>query len=415
VGDSLHINAKGYTYYYGNRSYDTASIGTKAWNRGDNVGRYKLSAYRAFGETINASWDNPYGVLKVGAWHEYHRSKRIQYGLDYTKGTFDYNPTADPRTAYYYDMVNYLFTTQLFAEYDWRVSKSLTVNAGVKNIQFKRKINADINQSTKTPLYYTKSLSKTLASGSANYSISNEWTVYAQVAQGFLAPNLNQFYVPNPDLNRADPQETMNYQVGTVYKTDRFNADFDVYQIDYKNFPRTTNDLTTGQTVVVMAKGAWFSGAEAEATYSLGGGLSVYANGSINKAEYKKSKLDVDMVTQSTGALGFIYDRGGFFGSVITKYVGQSKIYYSTVGFNPDDASTVTNTGVSKGYYLSDLAFGYGLKFNKSFFKSAKIKLEINNIFDRKVQVMDSFNGSGVILYNVLPNRNYFLSISGEF
>lgn len=413
--DSLHVNAKGYTYYYGNRSYDTASLGTKAWNRGDNVGRYKLSAYRAFGETLNIAWDNPYGILKLGGWHEYQRSKRIQYGLDYTKGTLDYNPTANPRTAYFYDMVNYLYTTQLFAEYDWRLSKSLTINGGVRNAQFKRKLDADINQTTKTPLYYSKSVSETMGSGSINYSLTNDWTVYGQVAQGYLAPNLNQFYVPDPTLNRADPQKTLTYQAGTVYKTDRVNADISVYEIDYKNYPRTTNDYATGQTIVVMAKGAWFSGVEAEATFALGGGFSLYGNGSINHAEYKKSKLDVDMAAQSTAAFGLLYDQNGFFGSLITKYVGRSKIYYSATAFNPDDPATVSATGVSGGYSLTDFAIGYGIKFPKSFIKSVKIKLEINNILDRKVQVMDSYNSTGSVLFDVLPTRNYFITVSGEF
>jgi iron complex outermembrane receptor protein len=215
------------------------------------------------------------------------------------------------------------------------------------------------------------------------------------------------------------PQETMNYQVGTVYKTNRFNADFNVYEIDYKNFPRSTTEL--GQTIVVMAQGAWFSGAEAQATFYLGGGASIYANGSINNAEYKKSKLDVDQAAQSTAAIGLIYDRNGLFGSLINKYVGQSKIYYSTVGFNPDDASTVAATGISAGYNITDFAIGYGMKFSKGFIKNVKFKLEVNNLLDRKVQVMDSFSTgtydvpAGVIVFNVLPTRNYFLSVSAEF
>ena len=425
VATSWHINAKGYTYFYSNRSFDTTSIVTStsaanAYHYLDLIGRYKLSAYRAWGETLNVSWDNAYGVLKFGGWHEYQRSKRIQYGLDYTKGwILDFNPTAaaGSRAAYFYDMVNYLDTTQLYAEYDWRINKSLTINAGVKNVSFERQLDADVNATTKTTLVYNKSSKKTIGSVSANYSITNEWTAYVQGAQGYLAPNLNQFYVPNPANNRVDPQETMNYQVGSVFKNDRFNADVDVYQIDYKNFPRTTLDLTTGQNVVIMAKGAKMSGVEAQGTLFLGSGLSLYGNGSINRAKYKQSNLDVDMVAQSTAAAGLIYDRGGFFSSIINKYVGQSKIYYSTVGFNPDDASTVAanGVGVSKGYTMTDVAIGYGLKFDNAFIKNMKIKLEINNALDRKVQVMDSYNGSGVILYNVLPTRNFFLTVSAEF
>ncbi len=418
VTPTLHLVDKAYTFYYNNGSYDTTSIGTKAWDKGDIVGRYKLSAYRAWGDTLNIAWDNSFGTLSFGTWFDYERSPRYQYGLDYTKGkVLDYNPTANVTTAYFYNMLNYLYTNQSFVQYDWRFSKQLTINTGVKEVYFKRKIDASINQTTKTPLDYTKANSKPLGYLSANYSLQNEWTAYAQLAQGYLAPNLNQFYVPDPTKNQAKAQETVNYQVGTVYKKDRFNADADLYYIDYKNFPHFTNDLTTGQSILVMAKGAYFSGIETEATYQLDGGFSIYGNGSINQARYKKSKLDVDQVARQTAALGLLYDHNGIFGSFLAKYVGHSTVYFSSLstGFNPDVRSSATATGTSGGYMISDVALGYGFKTGLKVPRSVKVRLEVNNVFDRKVQVLDSFSSAGVKLFDVLPTRNYFLTISAEF
>jgi iron complex outermembrane receptor protein len=166
-----------------------------------------------------------------------------------------------------------------------------------------------------------------------------------------------------------------------------------------------------------VAKGAYFSGVEAEATYFLGHGTSLYTNGSINQAKYKKSKLDVDQAAQSTASIGVMYDQYGIFGSIIGKYVGRSKVYYSSLatGFNPDDASSVSATGTSAGYCITDFAIGYGTKLSTRFLKNVKFKLEINNILDRKVQVMDSYNSSGVILFDPLPTRNYFITASAEF
>lgn len=416
LAESWHIDNKFYTYYYNNGSFDTASIGTRAWNLGDNVGRYKLSLYRAWGDTLNLAWENPFGTLKFGTWYEYHRSRRYQFGLNYTEGgILDYNPATNPNTAYFYNMVNYIFSDQSFVEYDWRVNKKLTLNGGVKYIYFKRKLDASINQTTRVPLNYTKDWTKAVGSFSANYSIDNNWTAYGQVAQGFLAPNLNQLYVVNPARNTAEPQQTLNYQVGTVFKKDAFNADINAYYIDYKNFPRTMNDLATGQTIVTMAKGADLTGVEAEATYFLGHGTSLYANGSINEATYKKSKLDVDLVPNYTAALGLLYDQSGLFGSLLAKYVGESKAYFSSAGFNPDDRTTVTTVGVSDSYWITDFGVGYGVKLKHFGLRSFKIRLEVNNLFSRKAQVLDSFNGSGVKLFNVLPTRNYFLTLSAEF
>jgi iron complex outermembrane receptor protein len=398
-----------------------------------------LATYRSFGEVVNASWDNALGVLKFGIWHDYQRTGRYQRAIDYTLGgVADYNPTANPDTQYLFRQNVYNYVDQYFGEYDLRLSKDLTVNVGVKEVRFERKYEAPINQTTLTQLNYTQKQNKALGSASINYSLQNEWTVYAQAAQGFLAPNQNQLYVPNPALNRPKAQETMNYQVGTVYKKERLNGAFDLYQIDYKNYPYSYNDATLGQTITVMADGAKFSGAEAEVTFLLGGGFSLYANGSINNAKFKTSDVDVNLVPSTTGALGAEYEGHGFFTSVMDKYVGYQKIYAPT-GFNPNDATTITTRGRSGGYSMINFTIGYGVKFSQSFLRSVKIKLEINNVMDRKVQILDSYStggfgipttslgGYGAVsataaagglptqLFAVLPTRNYFLTISGEF
>lgn len=416
VAETWHIENKLYTYYYNNGSYDTASIGTRAWNRGDNIGRYKLSLYRSWGDTLNFAWDNAFGTLKFGTWYEYHRARRYQFGLNYTEGrALDYNPASNPNTAYFYNMVTYIRSNQSFVEYDWRVNRKLTLNGGLKYIHFKRKLDASINATTRTPLYYTKTSKKTVGSLAANYSIQEDWTMYAQWAQGFLAPNLNQFYVPDPTRNTAQPQQTTNYQVGTVYKKNAFNADINAYYIDYKNFPRTTNDLTTGQTIVTIADGATLSGVEAEGTYFVGHGTSLYANGSSNSAKYKKSKLDVDLVPKYTASLGVLYDQSGLFGSLIAKYVGESKAYASATEFNPDNRNSVSFTGVSKGYWITDFGIGYGLKLERFGIRSMKLRLEVNNLLNDKAQVLDSISRTGVGLFNVLPTRNYFITLATEF
>jgi hypothetical protein len=38
----------------------------------------------------------------------------------------------------------------------------------------------------------------------------------------------------------------------------------------------------------------------------------------------------------------------------------------------------------------------------------------VNNLLDKHVQVLDSLK-SNVGFFNVLPTRNYFLTVSGEF
>ena len=248
----------------------------------------------------------------------------------------------------------------------------------------------------------------------ANYRLAQNWTAYAQVAKGYLAPNLQLFYVPDPSKNNVKPQETMNYQIGTVYKSGRFNGDIDAYWIDYDNFPLTITDTVTNIPYYALAKGAYYSGIEAEGTYSIGGGLSLFANGSINHAVFKKSKLDLPSVADSTAAFGLVYNNGGFFASVSNKYIGAQKIYAS--GLNPDNAASLGANTVQPAYTLADLAIGYSHKLSRdSFIRSLKVKLQVDNALDRKLQIISSLSAKSVPSFTVIPDRNYFLTFSGEF
>lgn len=412
-----HLTDKFYTYAYNNESHESASLGS-VFTTTSMTGALKVNRYRAWGNYFLLSHEDQHGTFKTGLWWENTRNPRYQYRIDYTRGeALDFDPVGNkaPKSTvkgYAYDMTAYLKTAQPFMEYSWQATPALTVNPGAKYVSFTRQIEATVNQTTRTPLYYQQTTSKMLSYLSANYRIASDWSAYAQVAQGFLAPNNNTFYVPNPALNRAKPQETMNYQVGTVYKTDRFNADFDVYSIDYKNFPLTLTDPITNQPYFSTAEGAKFNGVETQFTYQLGGGFNAYANGSINRAEFKRSKLDVPTVPNSTAVLGLIYSHGGFFGSLTDKYAGAFKVYDGSL--NPNDASTAGNIGRGSSYWLADLALGWGQKLTGSLLRSVKIKVQVNNLLDKKVQVLDSLK-SNVGFFNVLPTRNYFLTVSGEF
>lgn len=403
------LDNKVYTYYYNNDSHEAPTIGTNA-AKTDMGGVLKVNRYRAYGDVLTVSHSDAHGELRFGGWYETQKNERYQIALDYTLGgVHDVKPGKSDASAYKYNMDDWLRTTQLYAEYAWKANDALTVTPGIKGVQFQRAIEAPINQTTKTPLYYDQTWHKALGYLTANYLFTPEWSVYGQAAQGFLAPNLNQFYVPNPAENKTSPQQTMNYQFGTVYKTDRFSADADVFYIDYKNFPLSSIDPVTKDPVFALAKGARLYGFEGEATYYFGNGVSAFANFSTIDAAFRLSSLDIPNVPDGTMALGFAYEGDGLFGSIASKYVGEQKVYNS--GFNPDNATTVTAVGKSDGFWQTALSLGYGRNVNDSFIKSYKFRLQIENVFNAHNQVADSIK-SGNIYYLVLPGRNWYASVS---
>jgi iron complex outermembrane receptor protein len=243
------------------------------------------------------------------------------------------------------------------------------------------------------------------------------------VAEGFQAPSeANSFYVSNANLASINikPQTSINYQVGTVYKNERFNAAADVYYVDFKNYAYNgPSDASGDPSYYGIASGAYYSGAEGEATYFLGGGVSLYGNASINNAKFKKSEMKVPTVPDSTVALGFVFDHAGFFGSFTEKYVGSWVVYDAIT--NPDlPGAGATRSASSESFWLGDLSLGYARKFDHSFIHSVKIRFQVGNVFNQKVQVLDAIdpnraNAYAKDVFNVLPERNYFVTISFEF
>jgi iron complex outermembrane receptor protein len=203
------------------------------------------------------------------------------------------------------------------------------------------------------------------------------------------------------------------------------------------------NDSTN--TINFQSRGAWMSGVEIEGTYYVGDGLSVYANGSLNRATYKThpgvpsfnvaslGAFGSNGVPNSTAAIGAVFNRSGWFASITDKYIGPFVVYSSAL-INPDlglNGQTATGhpggpivpvlSSENGGFALVDVAGGYVFKMAPgSFLHSIKVKLQVDNALDRKVQVLSAVAAQTASItsgnsFNVLPRMNFFLTVSGEF
>jgi len=437
------IENKAYTYSYDNVSHEKPKVGTGA-AAGTMLGSIKGNEYRTYGDTFALVHDGAMGTFKTGFWYDKTTNHRYTYGVNYdTTGAdaIDLSATAlykaaapggNPATLpgasaynYKYLLVDKDTSFQAFAEYLWKLSPDFDLNTGLKSVKFSRDFNATVNQTSgRQALIASRSDSKVLPSLSAHYTITKDWAAYAQWAQGTMAlSETNSFYVDNANLAAINvkPQLSTNYQLGTVFKQDRFNADVDVYYVDFKNYAYSGPADASGDPAYYgVARGAYYDGIEAQATYYLGHGVSGYANGSVNNAKFKGSKIKVPTVPGETAVLGLVFDApGGFFGSFTEKYVG-SWIVYDTIS-NPDLAGGGSSRSAnSQSYWIGDVSLGYGRKFAHGFIHSFKARFQVGNVFNQKVQVLDGIDANPANAYakdvfNVLPVRNYFLTVSAEF
>jgi iron complex outermembrane receptor protein len=439
-------------------------------NNDDPGGRIKVNSYRAIGNYFAlAHGEDTTLEEKFGIWNEYTVADRYAYLLDYSPAYAAANPqdamkfgfidTANSKGStfqpgYQWQMHVYNKTFQPYVDLIWKPLKNLTIEAGVKDSNFTIDLEAPVNQGTEQPNYNNYTYTNYEPHLSVNLAITPNWSAYAQLAEGMAYPIVtDEENVPNDPLDIAktgsaySPQslkeeKTMNYQLGTVFKTDRFNADADVYLIDIDQLVSSVTDPNDPTNLLFFqSKGAWMSGVEVEGTYYVGGGLSVYANGSLNRAVYKTNAgvpgfnvaslgtFGANGVPNSTASVGAIFNRAGWFASLENKYVG-SYVIYSSALVNPDlGLYGQTSTGQvggkpvsvpqaeNPGFWMTDLAVGYAYKTPRwTHVHSVKIKLQLDNVLNRKVEILSSVGATPAANgYNVLPTTNYFLTLSTEF
>ena len=137
-----------------------------------------------------------------------------------------------------------------------------------------------------------------------NERLTPHWSVFFQAAEGYLTPPLSVFYAQI--LNTVQPSTTDNYQIGTVYQRGWLSADADFYDLQYQNYIAAT---TIGTNTLYTNQGnTTFEGIELEATAQVGLGLALYANGSLNHANYHNG-AQVAQAPRRTAVAGVLFDR----------------------------------------------------------------------------------------------------------
>ena len=259
-------------------------------------GYLKLNEYYTYGDIAKFTKQFDFGELTVGTLYEVSHSHRYIFDINLLTGNPDYREkaaTAFGPTGVYTDTpLNIQYNEfsgwhqyQPFAQFVWKPTDELTVTPGIKYVNFDLHMNAPEESLSvgNQPLFTDKDFTKTLPFLTANYRIDSGWAVYAQYAQGFLVPNIGSLYVANVST-KVVPQQSTNYQVGTVYSAGQFSADGDFYYIDFKNKIQSFVDATTGQSYETNSGGAIYRGLEGEGTYALPYGIAAFANGSLNQA-----------------------------------------------------------------------------------------------------------------------------------
>ncbi len=433
LGDGLTLNDTAYTASYYHDGYSgtdqngttcninvstktgctpktVAYINGKLAPVGDVPGLSGHNDFRDWGNVIRLSEATQYATLKAGLWFDYVSNSAFKVDADLSipdGGGQDKVPdsttaTGSPFTYHYNDT---LTTLQPYFEADITIFPNLTLIPGIKYTSVTRKLDAVINKSTLVPANFNETYSDAQPSGEIKYDISPVWSAYGQIAAGFLAPPLSVLNVAQPTA--VKPETTTNYQIGTTYQGRGLSASLDYYYIPFNNY--ITSAKVNGNTIYSNQGSAIFKGVEAEFTKTIAYGLSLYANGTLNDAQYQNG-AQVEQTPRRTATLGGLYDKTGIaqehdevFATLITKVVGPQ---YGS------DAKEVDAYPI-KTYDDTTASLSY--EFLLAPKKAMTFSIDIDNLFNRTgIEGFSQTSGNGTPLYWAQPGRSVFFSLSGK-
>jgi len=367
------------------------------------------------------------GLLRLGAWLESSHTHRHKYYMDLTTDTFTGKVKNDQGSSW----TNY----QPFAEFEWKANDGLTITPGVKYVHFDRRLDA-IQNNGNGPFYGDYIFTKTLPFLTINQRLGKDDSVYFQYAQGMQIPTLDYTYFPVPagitNPPGATPQTTTNYQLGFVHKDARLTWDVDAYLIDFKNL-QLTEPGSGGVTNFISAGGARYEGFEGEIAYLVGGGWSVFANGSFNSAKFVNINDALVATDQNNGGVSSaITYNGGAPTDGSIPYAPESTLAFGVIYHAGPINATLNYVRTGSQYAVpgensASSSLGYSnqipafdnVDFNASYtftnigaLKSLKLGISVYNVMDKRNLVLIT---TGPTELNYQAPRSFMVTAKAKF
>ena len=404
LGNGWKLDDKLYTYDYHNQeNYNGTKI--SATSATD-----KVNGYRTTGNIFRLSQDSSSGILRTGLWSELANTNRYQI-------------PSSPLTWVDASLPNFheTFSTLLlqpFAEYEFHVTSALKITPGIKYSTYKQDLTqfADNGKTVgnlggAAYIKNSASYSSVLPSFDIHYEIQKNWSAYAQYGEGDTIPPSSVFDVTGGQVSVLPaPTRARTVQVGSVFKSDRYTLDVDVYHISFDNAYSSTTD-NDGNTSYFANGTSVTEGIEAESNIVLGGGFNLYLNATLGSAKYSATGLWVQDAPKDTEALGLYWQDRDWSVGLLAKRVGQ--MY--------NDNGATHQAVLIDGFIMPNLFINYTVKHPVSWLQQARFKFSVNNINNSHAIVgvspaatTTSVAAPGDVL-TFLAARSFTLSVGFDF
>ncbi len=253
---------------------------------------------------------------------------------------------------------------------------------------------------------------------SARYYIRNNWSAYAQFAEGSIIPPSNVFDFPGGNvLTPPKPTLAKTYQTGTVLKFRRWTLDTDYYYIHFQNGYASYIDPASLEPVFLATGPSHTQGIEAESNVILGGGFNLYANFSAGVAKYNSGAgitnggKWVANAPNNVEGISLMWRHKSLDLGLIDKRVGRT--------FN--DNGAINEAIKIDPFNIVNFFANYTIK-NNSFLRGSKLGLAVNNLADNHALIGVTPALAGTLaapfvansgdLLNLVPGRSVMVTLT---
>ncbi|MGY2289790.1 TonB-dependent receptor family protein [Pseudomonas sp. SDO528_S397] len=415
LSDNLALSVIPY-YYWGNGS----GVGSSSYalNRGSNQGGvfdlgnlptaaqynadgtpnngvyYRPSRTQTWrpGITTKLNWDLGDHSLQFGYWYERARQSQTQPFIALKS---DGKPTdtwpdgsavvdANGNTVQGRDRYTVTPAQKVWAQDTWYINPDWTVVAGLAYMNVERE-GTNHGSLTEQPGKASKTYNKLLPNASVKYQLDDTDQLFYNLTRNMRVPQNYVLYDKGVGSLDAKPETSWDQELGWRYTTQDMTLAATLFYMQFKNRQVSSLD-SNGDSADFNAGSVTNKGLELEWSGLLPNHFNYYTSYTYTKAEqqddltvYNAGKAVVlptegkqfANVPTNMLAANIGYDDGRFYGTFGGKYT--SKLY-----------GDLTNDESISGRTVFNLGAGIYLPVDKKVVKSATLRLNVDNLFDKK-------------------------------
>lgn len=416
LADNLALSVIPY-YYWGNGS----GVGSSAYalNRGSNQGGvfdlgnlptaaqynadgtpnsgvyYRPSRTQTWrpGITTKLTWDLGDHSLQFGYWYERARQSQTQPFIPLKSNGKPVDTWPDSNSAIVDANGNQIqgrdrFTVtpaqKVWAQDTWYINPDWTFIAGLAYMNVERD-GTNHGSLNERPEKRNQTYNKLLPNVGLKYQLDERDQLFYSLSRNMRVPQNYALYDKGADSINLEPETSWNHELGWRYSGDDMTLAATLFYMDFKNRQVSSKDIN-GDAADINVGAVTNKGLELEWSGQLPRHFNYYTSYTYTKAEQQDDmtvyNAGKSIVLPTSGkqfanvpknmlAANIGYDDGRFYGTFGGKYT--SKLY-----------GDLTNDEAISGRTVFNLGAGIYLPVDKKVVKDATLRLNVDNLFDKK-------------------------------